>query len=95
MQYGVFEDDNFHYMEEGECIKVGEYDTCEDALDVCKQRVDDYLLLSIEHFPLYTKTADDLYSYYQDFGPDSFILPGRFSAWNYAKDRCKGFFTEY
>jgi hypothetical protein len=42
MKYEVYVDDNFHYGEEEERYKLGEYDTCQDAVDACKKIVDDF-----------------------------------------------------
>jgi hypothetical protein len=38
--FEVFVDDNFHYQDESERYKYGEYETYEAAVEVCKQIVD-------------------------------------------------------
>lgn len=41
--YQVFVDDNFHYMDEGERYKLGDFATFEEALNACKAIVDEFL----------------------------------------------------
>lgn len=86
--YQVFIDDNYHYMDEGERYRHGEFATFEEALAACKAIVDEYLLGAYEA----GMTAGELYSTYTGFGEDPFILgepvPFRFSAWDYARERC-------
>ncbi|MFO7670393.1 MAG: hypothetical protein R6W31_12095 [Bacteroidales bacterium] len=36
-------DDNFHYMDESHRYKLGEYKTLENAVEVCKDIVDEFL----------------------------------------------------
>ena len=71
-----------------ERYKYGEYETYEAAVEACKQIVDGELL----HVYQSSMSAADLYYSYTSFGEDPFIrpsLPGeRFSAWNYARQRC-------
>ena len=88
--FEVFVDDNFHYQDESDRYKQGDYDTHEEAVKVCKEIVDGELL------HLYEKgaSATDLYFSYTSFGEDPFIRPSpggqRFSAWEYARQRCEG-----
>ena len=85
--YQVLVDDNYHYQDEDERYKLGDFATFEQAETACKTIVDVYLQRS------YKKgvTADKLYEDYVGFGEDPFIIgedvPYRFSAWNYAKER--------
>ena len=85
--FKVFIDDNFNYMDENERYQIGEYETEEEAISVCKQVVDDYLLSSYEP----SMTAEQLLENYVNFGDDPFIRGGgtenSFSAWDYAKTR--------
>ena len=87
--FEVFVDDNFHYQDESERYKQGEYETYGDAIKVCREIVDGELL------HLYEKgtSAADLYFSYTSFGEDPFIRPApdgqRFSAWEYARQRCE------
>jgi hypothetical protein len=87
-KFTVYVDDNFHYQEEDERYVSGECDRYEEALTLCKTVVDEFLDDAIDQ-----KSADALYEYYKDFGPDPFIRPdllnSRFSAWGYAKERCE------
>ena len=93
MKYKVLVDDNFHYMDESERHSYGEYETCEEAVSAAKKIVDDFLTSNYK----FGMTADDLYDHYQSFGGDPFIIPSdnncRFSAWNYAKQRCREIFS--
>ncbi len=88
-RFEVFVDDNFHYQDESERYKHGEYETYEEAVRVCKEIVDRELL----HQHKKGTTASDLYLSYTSFGEDPFIRPSpegqRFSDWEYAKQRCE------
>ncbi|MBA4073427.1 MAG: hypothetical protein C0508_00215 [Cyanobacteria bacterium PR.023] len=89
--FTVFVDDNFHYMEEDERWVAGEFSSYDDAIAECKRIVELSLQDGLsQKGPM---TAEELYSYYTDFGDDPFVRPGptddtRFSAWGYAKERC-------
>src|SRR3989344_4643828 len=89
MTFKVYVDDNFHYMDESERYEQGEYETYDEAVAVCKKIVDEYLISAHKD----QMTADELYESYKSFGEDPFIVPAdektRFSAWKYAKERCK------
>ena len=88
-RFEVFVDDNFHYQDESERYKYGDYETYEKAVEVCKEIVDEELL----HLYKSGKNAAELYCSYTSFGEDPFIRPSppkeRFSAWNYARQRCE------
>ena len=79
--------DNFHYIDKDERWRLGAFSTLEEARHACMALVEeclsDYYQPSVD--------AEELYSQYTMFGEDPFILgpgePGKFSAWNYAKDR--------
>ncbi len=87
--FEVLVDDNFHYQDESERYKHGEYDTYEAAVEACKQIVDGDLL----HLYKQGESAAELYYSYTSFGEDPFIRPSpsgeMFSAWNYARQRSK------
>ena len=87
--FEIFVDDNFHYQDESGRYKFGEYDTYERAVEVCKEIVEGELL----HLCEQGKSAAELYSSYTSFGKDPYIKPGlpeeRFSAWDYARQRCE------
>lgn len=87
--YMVMVDDNFHYMDESERYRLGEFDSCAEALAACREIVDDYLLLA--YAP--GMTAAELWASYSMFGEDPFILSGdkecRFSGRDYARERCE------
>ena len=86
--YQVFVDDNYHYQDEDERYKLGDFATFEEAVTACKAIVDNFL----QHGYKEGVTADKLYESYVGFGEDPFIVgepaPFNFSAWNYAKERC-------
>jgi hypothetical protein len=84
--FAVFVDDNFHYMNEDERYKDGDYATLEEAVSKCRQIVDDFL--EREHKPGMSST--ELYDRYCSFGEDPFIRgpEAGFSAWEYAGKRC-------
>lgn len=85
--YTVFVDDNFHYMDESERYKLGEFDDCASAVAACKKLVDECLQQG------FTKntTAGELQTNYSFFGEDPFIISDdpdcKFSARDYASLR--------
>jgi len=87
-KYTVFVDDNFHYMDESERYKFREFDSCEEAVNACKKIVDEYFE-NIQG----KKTFKDLWDGYTSFGEDPYIVSDdnecSFSAWDYARMRCK------
>lgn len=88
--YQVFIDDNFHYMDEDERYKLGDFETFEEALAACRGIVN----RSLEEYYKDGMSAGELYQNYTGFGDDPFIVaeiepPFRFSAWDYAKQRCR------
>ncbi|MBI3652389.1 MAG: hypothetical protein HY231_15310 [Acidobacteria bacterium] len=88
-KYQVFVDDNFHYLDDSERYRLGTFDDCQSAIEKCKEIVDRTLLDS------YRKgiSAEKLFSSYTAFGEDPWISSAdsdcTFSAWSYAKQRCK------
>ena len=88
MGYKVFVDDNFHYMDPDERYHLGEFESLDAAVAKCKEIVDEFLSANYEP----DMTADRLYTLYQHFGEDPFIVGDEsgvpFSAWEYAKLRC-------
>ncbi|MGA2635173.1 MAG: hypothetical protein ABSF16_13140 [Terracidiphilus sp.] len=91
-KYSVYVDDNYHYMDESERYKKGDYATLDEAIAACKQIVDGFLKDEVEP----DGTAAERYAQYTGFGPDPFIVTydpdagsPPFSAWNYAKERCE------
>jgi len=88
----VYVDDNFHYMDEEERYKGGEFNTYEEALEFCKKIVDEFLDDSHAKTPKISE--QELFKAYTSFGEDPFISPTtsdtpRFSAWDYARERCR------
>ena len=83
-KYTVLVDDNFHYMDESERYKLGEFDDCAAAIAACQQMVDDFLQSN-------SGKCDDLLATYAMFGEDPFIVTDdpncKFSARNYARKR--------
>jgi hypothetical protein len=91
-RYRVMVDDNFHYQEPDERREDGIYETLSEALAACRAIVD--RSLAQEHRP--GILAEALYHRYTSFGEDPFIeviegedKAARFSAWDYAKERCR------
>ncbi len=87
MTYTVRVDDNYHYMHKDARYTHGEYGTLDEAVKEAKAIVDTFLTSAHTQ----GMTAEDLYRSYTSFGEDPFIIgPGdyRFSAWDYAKERC-------
>lgn len=79
-------------MDEDERYKGGEFDTYQEALIFCKKIVDEFLVDSLAKNPALTE--QELYKMYTGFGEDPFISPTtadtpRFSAWDYARERCQ------
>jgi hypothetical protein len=90
MKYRVLVDDNFHYMDESERFELGSYATLEAALEAAKGVVDAFL--ASEFKP--GMSAEQLYKLYMTFGDDAFVIGPeqsviKFSAWEYARERCE------
>ncbi|NMB47933.1 hypothetical protein GYA13_00615 [Candidatus Kuenenbacteria bacterium] len=85
-KYQIFIDDNFHYMDGDYRSPRGGYDTLEEAISICKDIVDGYIL-SLDY---QNSSFDQLWGQYTAFGEDPWIsgpvegIP--FSAWDYAKN---------
>ena len=91
-RYRILVDDNFHYQDPTERREHGTYDTAEEALEACRGLVD----RSLRNEYRSGMSAEDLYDRYVSFGDDPFILVvdgeddgAAFSAWSYAKERCR------
>jgi len=86
--YVVYVDDNFHNGDESERFKLGEFATREQAVDACKQRVNEYF----ERIEKGKYSFKELWEGYMLYGEDPFIgnddSSEKFSAWEYAKQRC-------
>jgi len=84
-KYVVFVDDNFHRMDESHRYKLGEYDSCNKAMNECMKIVDEFIDKAYDEKISY----QDLYSGYTMYGEDPFIISEeqtcKFSAWSYAK----------
>lgn len=84
--YEVYVDDNFHFMDEDERYKKGEYETEDEAIAVMKAIVDECIIPAYNANP--TVSAESLYNGYTMFGDDPFCPMSRFSSWDYAKELC-------
>jgi hypothetical protein len=91
-RYRVMVDDNFHYQDSDERRELGIYETLEEALAACRAIVNQSL--EEEYRP--GISAEALYDRYTSFGDDPFIVvlddtddSATFSAWSYAKERCR------
>lgn len=91
LTYSVYVDDNFHYMDESERYKLGDFDDCSQAIAACKAVVDNFLAECEGR-----STAEELYKQYTSFGSDPWIRTDdpncKFSAWSYAEQRCSELF---
>jgi hypothetical protein len=89
MSYTLYVDDNFHYMDEEERYKAGEFESLADAVAKAKQIVDEFLAAAYKE----GMTDEELHHQYVSFGEDPFIVGGPpasdFSAWDYARQRCQ------
>lgn len=89
MKHAVYVDDNFHYADEDKRHKLGEYPTRDEAIAAARKVVDDFLERACEP----GMSHDALFQSYTSFGTDPFIVPDdpecRFSAWDYARQRCR------
>ena len=89
MKYEVLVDDNYHYMDESERYKHGEFETLEEAISACKAIVDEFLTSSYKP----GMSAAELNQLYTMFGEDPWIAGGgpgvKFSAWDYASARVR------
>lgn len=87
-KFTVYVDDNYHYQDESERYKLGEFDSYDEAVKECKKIVDEFLSGHHEG-----KKSEELLSEYQQYGEDPWITPEpegkHFSAWDYAEERCK------
>ncbi len=86
-KYEVFVDDNFHFMDEDERYKLGNFGSCEEAIAACKKIIDEFLESGYKP----GMSFEELYGGYTGFGEDPFIVSDDkkcfFSAWDYAKKR--------
>jgi hypothetical protein len=87
-QYKIVVHENSHYMDKGESFELPQlYDDCESAITACMRIVDDFLLGGYRA----GMTAEELWAQYTTFGEDPAIFPAgcAFSAWDYARGRCR------
>lgn len=86
--YRVYVDENSHYMDESERRLAGNYDDCRAAIEACKRIVE----RSLEEQYQEGMAAEQLLRQYKSFGEDPWISSGdgncKFSAWDYAEQRC-------
>ncbi|MGO9046173.1 MAG: hypothetical protein ACLQFW_04690 [Xanthobacteraceae bacterium] len=95
-RYKVMVHDNFHYQEDDRW-EQGVYESVERAIAACRGIVDK----SLEEGYKPGISAKKLYDHYVSFGDDPFIVVldgaderAEFSAWSYAKERCRGICQE-
>jgi hypothetical protein len=96
MAYVVMVNDDFHYKDESERYRAGEFATAEEAVARCRQIDDEYL---DEARKIENSTATALGQNHVMFGEDPFVIaqsaePVRFGASTHAsarrKERCGG-----
>jgi hypothetical protein len=84
--YKVRVADNFHYMDEDESYDAGSFNTIEEAINKCIDIVDQFLTSNYRE----GMSNKQLFDQYKSFGDDPYIVgDSSFSAWEYAKKRCK------
>ena len=87
-KYTVYVDDNFHYMDESERHKFGEYETLEEAISACKKVVE----RSLNEFWKPEMSEAELVTQFCFFGEDPWISGGNdvpFHAKEYAGEKAK------
>ena len=96
-KFTVLVNDNYHYQDEDERYKLGEFDTVEAAIDACRKLVDEYLGDTCKDSVPPVTSAEGLYQSYTRFGPDPFVVGAEehvpFSAWKYARQRSQEIFS--
>jgi hypothetical protein len=91
MPYLLYVDDNFHYTDDEERYLKGTFETADAALAEARRIVDEFLVDAYKP----GMSAADLFRSYVGFGEDPFIDHSgdvqqvKFSAWDYAKERCE------
>jgi len=89
MKYVVYVDDNFHPGDEEERYELGEFASAAEALAAARGVVDDFLGRGYRP----GMSSSELYAGYTGFGQNPVILSDdpdcRFSAWDYAEQRCR------
>jgi hypothetical protein len=87
-RYTVYVDDNYHYMDESERYKLGEFEDCESAIAACQRIVDEHLAHSNPD-----QSPEEIFDAYTGFGEDPWIASEdqacKFSAWEYARARSR------
>ena len=85
VEYVVWVDDNYHFMDEDERYCAGKFSTFEAALEKATSIVEE----SLKHCWEPGMTTGELEGRYKMFGDDPWVMPipegiERFSAWGYA-----------
>ena len=87
--YTVYVDDNYHYRDNSDRYKFGEFDMYRQA-GAAAEKIVDESLASLYKFRM---TEEEVLNSYKMFGKDPFIIPdkeeSRFSAWTYAQQHCR------
>jgi hypothetical protein len=92
MTYMVMVADNYHFMDEGERYRFGEFADAAVAIGHCRKIVDEYLESACEP----GMSGDDLYESFKSFGEYPYIVasadsvdlpPAPFSVWDYAREK--------
>jgi hypothetical protein len=88
MSYTVYLDENSHTADDEGRYRHGEYETAEAAIAECRRIVDDFL----EPLRKPGTSSEELFRSYCLFAEEPFVVsspPVRFSAREYALERCK------
>ncbi|MFN2167196.1 MAG: hypothetical protein ACK2U9_13150 [Anaerolineae bacterium] len=94
MNYTVYIDDNYHYMDQCYRSKLGSFECYADAVRCCEGILERNLQ---EHYEN-GMGAEELVMRYRMFGEDPFIVPPdeaqpMFSAWSWVSANAAGFIT--
>jgi hypothetical protein len=75
-------------MDESERYQLGQFEDCQAAVEACRRIVDEFLARISPD-----RTAEEIFKEYTMFGEDPWVsgpdAQCRFSAWDYARQRCK------
>ena len=91
MPIALYIDDNYHYQDAEYRSGPTSFEDVDAALAKARSIVDGFLTEACQP----NMSANELFEHFKLFGPDPWIVPGDdgptvpFSAWNYARERCR------
>lgn len=89
MPHTLFRDDNFHFSDETERVRLADYESAGEALAAARALIDE----SLEEVGRPGMTGEEWFSHYAQFGTDAYLISddpavAAFSGWDYARERC-------